>query len=406
MVNNLNEFEQIDAEGTVFEDWFVGSEWWTALKNAMDAGLANGNQLFGDTRLGENDGDIVTLNIRGTARLFEEGVLEFQGNDLPFTNQGDNLPDQNNPDATVGVNTRYLGDEADDESINNEPVLMTGGRGSDTLEGGTRDDIIAGNRGNDVIDTRGGNDFVKGGHGRDDIKGGTGDDLLYGDYSDSHKHEAARNFNWNDTIDGGNGADILFGNQGDDVLLGGTGNGADTLYGGSGDDELSGGEGNDLLIGSRVDAFGESISSGELSNEELGRTYRERDRAANISDDDLLEGETGDDTLIGGEGDDTLDGGQHNDVLTGGTGADLFDFTATGFGKDTITDFSDGDLIALNATDYANAVSRFGGDNPSQFTIVYSGGDALLTLGNASNETVLIENVAANSLGLDDFTTL
>ncbi|MDB5524822.1 MAG: hemolysin-type calcium-binding repeat family protein [Rhizobium sp.] len=52
--------------------------------------------------------------------------------------------------------------------------------------------------------------------------------------------------------------------------------------------------------------------------------------------------------LSGLGGDDDLDGGRGGDVLTGGFGADTFHFSS-GYGKDTITDFTNGiDIIDLS----------------------------------------------------------
>ena len=61
-----------------------------------------------------------------------------------------------------------------------------------------------------------------------------------------------------------------------------------------------------------------------------------------------LAGGAGDDTIAAGAGDDTIAGGAGNDSLAGGTGADVFIF-APFQGRDTITDFTSGDLIDLSA---------------------------------------------------------
>ena len=83
--------------------------------------------------------------------------------------------------------------------------------------------------------------------------------------------------------------------------------GFDILDGGSGDDGLDGGYGNDSLVA-----------------------------------------RAGDDVLDRGYAPDLIDGGAGDDLMTGGRGADTFVF-ATGFGKDTISDFGDygADVIAF-----------------------------------------------------------
>ena len=79
-------------------------------------------------------------------------------------------------------------------------------------------------------------------------------------------------------------------------------NGANTLIGGNGDDHISGGGGADILKGG-----------------------------------------AGNDVLSGNGGNDHLDGGLGNDILTGGSGGtDWFEYHATGWGHDEITDFEAG----------------------------------------------------------------
>lgn len=105
------------------------------------------------------------------------------------------------------------------------------------------------------------------------------------------------------TTNGGNGNDTLNGASGRDQINGGNRN--DSLSGGNGNDTLNGGNGNDILLG-------------QVSN----------------------------DNLIGGNGDDVLYGGLGNDTLLGGRGADRF-MIAPGNGTDTISDFTNQDLICL-----------------------------------------------------------
>ncbi len=225
--NAFNPAELTDGVQTLFEKWFTGqSAWWGAIESAFNDNALGSRQLFGDTRLGEADGDIVTLNIRGTAKLFEKGVLEFQGDMIG----GETL--------NTADNVEFLG-KANDNYVSTGPVILTGGRGRDELYGSHYDDIIAGNRGKDSIYAGNGNDFVKGGAGKDYILGGRGNDMLNGDYSDSAKHNARQgDKKWDDYIDGEEGDDIVLGNQGND-----------TIIGGEGDDYLDGGLGNDIMIG-------------------------------------------------------------------------------------------------------------------------------------------------------------
>jgi serralysin len=85
-----------------------------------------------------------------------------------------------------------------------------------------------------------------------------------------------------------------------------------------------GGAGSDLLIGNE----GKNVLTG-------------------ASGDDTLIGGLGKDSLLGGLGMDWLDGGLGTDILRGGQGADRFVF-GTNYGKDTIVDFGEGDVIDIS----------------------------------------------------------
>jgi Ca2+-binding RTX toxin-like protein len=125
---------------------------------------------------------------------------------------------------------------------------------------------------------------------------------------------------------------------------------------------INGGIGNDMLItndasyhlteqmGHGIDTVKSTVSYTLDDNVErlilMGK--------ANISGvgtdaDDVLRGNSGNNSLTGLDGLDSLFGGKGNDLLSGGNGADTFGF-ATGFGKDTIQDFTpgDGDIVNLH----------------------------------------------------------
>lgn len=73
-------------------------------------------------------------------------------------------------------------------------------------------------------------------------------------------------------------------------------------------------------------------------------------------------GTVGADVIIGGSGKDTLNGGRGDDTLTGGQGRDVFAFAGKGAdnGKDTITDFGEGDVITVADMKYAGNVLSAG----------------------------------------------
>ena len=63
------------------------------------------------------------------------------------------------------------------------------------------------------------------------------------------------------------------------------------------------------------------------------------------ADDDIIRGGSGRDTLEGSSGSDRLEGGLGTDILTGGAGRDAFAGTPEELNGDTVTDFSEGDIV-------------------------------------------------------------
>lgn len=184
--------------------------------------------------------------------------------------------------------------------------------------------------------------------GADTIFGGDGDDEIYAGNADPasilvYASSGARwpqnvvaietgtdpNTVWagsgNDTVHGDGGADLIGGGADRDSILGGAGN--DTIYGGKGTlieaDTLAGGDGNDLIYAAT-----------------------DKDSVDGGNGNDTLFGGSGNDAINGGGGNDVIYGGKNNDTLTGGTGNDTFGYV-TSFGRDTITDFSEGDTLDL-----------------------------------------------------------
>lgn len=90
----------------------------------------------------------------------------------------------------------------------------------------------------------------------------------------------------------------------------------------------------------------------------------------------------------------SLAGAGGDDTLKGGGGADIFAF-ATGSGRDTITDFSDGeDRIDLSAY---TAIKSFG-DIAS-----IDGGNGKATITLSGSESITLENIAAGQIDVADF---
>jgi serralysin len=110
---------------------------------------------------------------------------------------------------------------------------------------------------------------------------------------------------------------------------------------------------------------------------------------------DTILGMSGNDTLQGGDGKDILDGGVGNDMLTGGKGNDLFVFI-DGFGRDTITDFGNGDRIQFDSGVFATPQEVL---EASQQV----GANTVITDPNNSNNTVTLQGVQLNNLNEHDF---
>lgn len=223
------------------------------------------------------------------------------------------------------------------------------GTGAFYLGWATTDQIV-GRAGDDFIEGFSGNDSLSGGAGSDRIKGGDGNDILNGD----------------------GGKDVLDGGVGDDrfVLLAAEAK-QDTVIGGDGIDTLRVGGVKNLTLAS-FDAAASSIEiwqgngmavlgtkaansfdfSGLTSITGTGIAYVD----AGAGNDDLIGSAFGD-VLRGNGGADTLTGGAGDDALSGGGGFDTFIFAAP-FGKDTITDFTEGaglaDVIQFDDTLFAD----------------------------------------------------
>jgi Ca2+-binding RTX toxin-like protein len=302
----------------------------------------------GDEPLAVSVGAYELIQIVVTDQSFGAGVYLY-GDDQISTD--DNLVGTINDDTLIG----HAGDDTligdlgndvlwgyeDDDSIN-------GGSGNDTLGGGAGNDSVYGGDGDDVIWTRAGNNYALGGAGHDSINGGSSLDTIYGgDGNDTL-------YGWGDadSLTGQAGNDRLFGEGGDDTLWGGAGN--DILWGGNGDNLIGGGGGSDAV-------------NGGIDN----------------------------DTLIGGSGDDTLTGWAGDDSLTGGGASDTFVF-AWSFGHDTISDFTDVDLLDLSAVQSITDFSDLSSNHLSQ-----SGGNTLIDAGGGN--TITLIGVDLNSLTADDF---
>ena len=383
----------------------------------------------GDDEVHGDGGDDVIEGGAGNDTLSggagDDALSGGEGNDVLVGGVGDEVLDggegvdtvsyQAGLSDTAGVTVNLAtgtaeGDEAgSDTLIGIENVI--GGAGNDTLTGDDGANILDGSAGNDRIHGAGGNDIIIGGAGNDVIDGGTGFDTLdlsgatgaisvdftagtasgAGIGTDSFVNieklvfgagdDIVTGGNGNEALDGGAGNDTLKGGAGDDSLWGGAGN--DTLDGGSGDDEVHGGIGNDMIkAGSGTDL----VEAGEGD-----------DVVDAGSGNDILRGGAGNDNLDGGSSDDRVEGGAGNDVLAGGSGLDVFVF-ASGFGKDTITDFritgSSADMLEFDADIFADF-------DAAMAAATQVGSDTVFTID--ADTSLTLKGIALASLAQNDF---
>ena len=212
-------------------------------------------------------------------------------------------------------------------TLNGATAAVVGGSGSTTATSDIIFNIeaITGSSFSDtLIGSSGGNELFEGGAGNDLINGGgnaTG--CQFGDfaqYVNTAKSGVNVNLATGTATDGLGGTDTLINidsinaSRFDDIVFGNAN--ANLLRGFDGSDIIHGGAGNDQLEGDQL--FGTPSTAGG---------------------NDFLYGETGQDTIYGNGGNDLLDGGTGDDTLTGGAGTDTFVY-ASGYGADTITDFS------------------------------------------------------------------
>jgi Ca2+-binding RTX toxin-like protein len=126
----------------------------------------------------------------------------------------------------------------------------------------------------------------------------------------------------NDTITGSAIGDVIYGGKGNDVINSGNGfvnyNAHDRIYGDDGDDDIFGNDG----------YYGRYTMHGGLGNDRMWGNYMP-------------------DSFYGDEGNDTIYPAGGDDFLEGGIGDDIYYYSSTAMGSDSITDIAGNDTIIL-----------------------------------------------------------
>jgi Ca2+-binding RTX toxin-like protein len=302
---------------------------------------------------------------------------------------------------------------------------LSGGVGNDTLKGGGGADSLFGGSGTDMLHGGSGADALYGGSGLDtatyadstatvlvDLAAGMG----FGGHAQGDSYSLVENVTGSvhdDILSGDNEANVLRGGDGNDLLYGlgyvdtleGQG-GNDHLYGGDQFDWLRGGAGDDVLNGGEA---GDNIQ-GDAGNDTLSYAGSSAGVVINLgggtamgghADGDVysgvenLRGSSYADSLFGDHLNNQIKGWYGDDFLFGAAGNDVFIYDESGYGDDTILDFTLGaDKIQFSAALFADF------DAVMADAVEFAGGVWLIGPGGSS---VQLDNIALADLSANDF---
>jgi serralysin len=306
--------------------------------------------------------------------------------------------------ALGAVIENAIGGAGDDTLVGNGVAnTLDGGAGADTMAGGSQNDVyFVDDAGDAIVELSGqGYDTVNTGLASHTLAAnvervnftGAGDFVGIGNGLANRFQGGAGNDRFVDTF---GGADIFSGGAGTDVVdFRGSASGAiidlaTGVHGGAAAGDTYAGI--ERYWGSNV--AGDTMTGDGAKNSFYG--FGGDDALSGGAHSDRLEGGVGSDTLSGGADKDILNGGADNDILTGEGGADYFEFSAAGFGADTVTDFVDG----VDKLKFFNGVA----DSIADFAITGNGtADVVLALLAAPENTVTLNGLAAITITAADF---
>jgi Ca2+-binding RTX toxin-like protein len=223
---------------------------------------------------------------------------------------------------------------------------------------------------------------------------GTGNFIGTGNSLANRFQGGAGNDRFVDTLGGG---DIFSGNAGTDVVdFRGSGTGAVI--------DLSTGVHGGAAAGdsySGIERYWGSNTAGDIMTGDGAKNgffgFGGSDTLTGGSHSDRLEGGAGNDTLSGGADKDILNGGAGDDALTGDGAADQFEYSAQGFGADTVNDFTDGaDKLKVFAAGVADDIADFiiSGNGTTSVLLTLIADGSSITLNGAAPITITATDFA------------
>jgi Ca2+-binding RTX toxin-like protein len=272
--------------------------------------------------------------------------------------------------------------------------------GNDTMFGGAGNDTFIAVSGD-------GNDAYDGGSGTDtyDLSGTTAAATVNLGLGTSTSTQAGTDtLTGIENVVGSSANDTITGDGQNNVLDGGKG--ADTMAGGLGDDTYVVDDGNDSINDTGgVDTVDvKTITSYTLGANLENLTFIGTGNFTGTGNglDNVITGGVNSDKLNGGLGNDTLIGGAGSDTLTGGGGTDVFKYLASGFGTDTITDFTaHGGAVAERDLMDISGLGITAATFAASVTVTNAGGGFASV--NIGADHMRLANTAVASINITDF---
>ncbi len=347
--------------------------------NTLVGGIGN-DTLRGyagnDTLTGGSGKDIFWYDSGNDVILdYEPGkdTVRFSGTTLKSAKASGNntvLTLANNGTITVkGMATKnisYIDSSGKTKTLQAINRIVNGTGNSETLSGG---------EGNDTISGLAGNDTLKGGKGNDSLLGGDGNDVFVFAKGDGNDVIADYNQKGSDRLEiSGAAVTKATTDAKNNVIL--------TIGSNEGTVTLTGAKGKTINLKDSRGSYTLSDNAITLDKTFAGKTLDLRQFASVIIIDAYQAKQNI--ALIGNTQANLIYSGMGDDTMTGGEGSDTFAYF-DGNGKDTVMDYTGGDVLFIGDDQLAN-VALTNGNNDITFTV----GDGTVTLQKAASKTVTL----------------